>query len=186
MPDGHVMLFLIGLIGSCCFCWRQVWAKDSIANAPLRRLKRTMPTTKRTVSTTNKIVAMNMRKRSSRSANRNFNRIDQMNYKIFRWDVLTSCRTLTAASLWFSALGRFSCLLNHCLQLDKLWGVIEVCMKNILKIWSYLLINCCLSLSRALSSVSMLEFVNNKGWLSFAILFFCQNAIKDRIIPIIV
>lgn len=86
MPSEHVIFFLIELIESCC--WRQVLANDSIANIPLRRLNRIIPTTKRTVSTTKMIVAMTMRKISSRSANRNFNRTEQINYKIFHWDIL--------------------------------------------------------------------------------------------------
>ena len=184
MPSGHVMFFLIGLIESCwccCCCWRQVLANDSIVNVPLRRLKRTMPTTKRTVSTTEIIVAMIMRKRSRRFANRNYNRTDRMNSKRSCSDILTNCKTGTASSLWLSSLKRFFCLLNHCRQLNKLWDEREIWLKTIVKIWSYLLVSCFLALSRSVSSISVPEVVANKGSLSFPIFFLAKYIIATQI-----
>ena len=183
MPSGHIMFFLIGLIesGWCCCCWRQVLANDSIANVPLRRLNRTIPTTKRTVSTTEIIVAMIMMKRSRRSANRNYNRSERMNSKGFHSNVFTNCRTGTGSFSSVSSLGRFFCLLNHCRQLNKLWDERENWLKTIVNIWTYLLLNDCLSLSRSVWLMSVLEeVVASNGSLSFAILFLAKYFIARK------
>ena len=184
MPSGHVMFFLIGLIESCwccCCCWRQVLANDSIANSPLRRLNRTISTTKRTVSTTEIIVAMIMMKRSRRSANRNYNRTERINSKRFHSNVFTNCRTGTGSFSSVSSLGRFFCLLNHCRQLNKLWDERENWLKTIVNIWTYLLLNDCLSLSRSVWLMSVLEeVVASNGSLSFAILFLAKYFIARK------
>lgn len=71
IPSGHVMLVWLMWSEFCCWRW-QVLAKDSIANAPLARLKSTILITKKDASTTTRKTVEIIRNTSRRSANRNY------------------------------------------------------------------------------------------------------------------